>query len=73
MARVRIRIRVRVRVVTIGFRKNPQTTRFGALHTTIGVTETLIFALIKFSHKACHIPQIKMSIPYGIFLIFEVY
>ena len=43
MARVRIRIRVRVRAATIGFRKNPQTTRFGALHTTIGVTETLIF------------------------------
>ena len=64
---------MRVRVATIGFRKNPQTTRFGALHTTIGVTETLIFALTKFSNKACHIPQIKMTIPCGIFLIFEIY
>ena len=39
----------------------------------IGVSETLIFALNKFSLKARHVPQIKMTVTYGIFLILQIY
>ena len=35
----------------------------------IVVRETLIFALNKFSLKARNVPQIKMTVPYGVFFI----
>ena len=40
----------------------------------VDVSETLIFALNKFSLNARHEPQIKMTVPYGVFfLILQIY
>ena len=44
---------------------------FTNLH--FGISETLIFALNKFSLKARYVPQIKMTAPYSIFLILQIY
>ena len=38
---------------------------FTNFHT--GVSQTLIFALNKFSFKALYVPQIKMAVPYDVF------